>query len=115
MALRHFEKFVAAAALTLVATLVACSSDGPSTPDDAVLAQGQQVYNGSCASCHGVDGGGGLGRKLAGQVEEVFPDIEDQIAVVRDGRPGTNMPAFGDRLSPEEIEAVVRYTREHLG
>ena len=115
MALRHLDKLVAAAALALAATLVGCSSDGPSTPDDPVLAQGQDVYNGNCASCHGIDGGGGLGKKLAGQVEEAFPDIEDQVAVVRDGRSGTNMPAFGGRLSVEEIEAVVRPDSEHLG
>jgi cytochrome c oxidase subunit 2 len=98
-----------------LAVLAGCGSDGPATPDDPTLARGQEVYNASCASCHGVDGGGGFGRKLAGEVEANFPDIEDQIAVVADGRDGTNMPAFRDRLSDEDIEAVVRYTRETLG
>ena len=42
----------------------------------------------------------------------IFPDPQDQIAVVTHGRGG--MPAFGERLSPEEIAAVVDYTRTVL-
>lgn len=38
-----------------------------------------------------------------------FPDEADQVQVVAEGRGG--MPSFGDRLSPEEIDAVVEYTR----
>jgi mono/diheme cytochrome c family protein len=43
---------------------------------------------------------------------ERYPDIADHIAVVRDRRRG--MPAWEDALTPEEIEAVVRYEREGL-
>jgi mono/diheme cytochrome c family protein len=42
---------------------------------------------------------------------ERYPDIADHI-VVRDRRRG--MPAWEDALTPEEIEAVVRYEREGL-
>ena len=50
------------------------------------------------------------GPKLSdGQVVERFPDVEDQIAVVTGGRGG--MPSFEGKLSPEEIAAVVEYTR----
>jgi mono/diheme cytochrome c family protein len=41
-----------------------------------------------------------------------YPDIEDQEAIVRDGR--GSMPSFRDRLTPEQISAVVAYTREDL-
>jgi mono/diheme cytochrome c family protein len=37
------------------------------------------------------------------------------VALVAGGVPGTSMRAFEDVLSAEEIEAVVRYTRESLG
>jgi mono/diheme cytochrome c family protein len=87
---------------------------GPATPDDPVLAQGQQIYQARCASCHGANGGGGLGPRLAGRMTERFPAIDDQIALVTNGVRGTNMRAFGEVLTPEEIEAVVRYTREAL-
>ena len=42
----------------------------------------------------------------------VYPDPADQIAVVTNGRGG--MPAFGEKLSEEEIAAVVEYTRTVL-
>jgi mono/diheme cytochrome c family protein len=40
--------------------------------------------------------------------------VADNIAVVANGIPGTSMRAFDTILSPEEITAVVRYTRESL-
>lgn len=106
---------VAALALAAPLGLAACGgSSGPPTPSDPVLAQGQQVFNARCASCHGVDGGGGIAPALAGRMTERFPDPADQIALVAGGVPGTSMRAFEDVLSPEEIDAVVRYTRESL-
>lgn len=100
-------------------SLAACSPgspDAPAGPDgqvDPVLEVGQSVYENECARCHGAEGGGGFGTKLAdGQVVIVYPDIADEIDVIANGRNG--MPAFSDRLDPEEIEAVARYTREAL-
>jgi mono/diheme cytochrome c family protein len=45
-------------------------------------------------------------------VEVRFSVLADQIRVVADGR--GSMPGFGGRYDPEELEAVVRYTREVL-
>ena len=45
---------------------------------------------------------------------ERFPKEADQIALVTNGVSGTSMRAFGELLTPEEITAVVRYTRESL-
>lgn len=93
-----------------------CSSDQGPTPaapaDDATLVLGQSVYAEQCARCHGSAGRGGSGPRLAGEVVAAYPDVEDEIALVAGGRRG--MPAFGGELSDEEIEAVVRYTREVL-
>jgi mono/diheme cytochrome c family protein len=87
-------------------------------PDDGGAAgggevSGQEVYADHCARCHGAEGEGGRGPTLAGgAVVEEYPEVEDQLDVVREGR-GT-MPAFGRRLSAEELRAVVDYTREEL-
>ena len=71
---------------------------------------GAELYSANCARCHGSDGGGGLGPQLSdGRVVDEFPDVLDEIAVVTDGQ--GSMPAFGDRLSPTEIDGVVEYTR----
>ena len=96
-----------------------CAEDAPDVPlgpdgqPDAVLALGRDVFASRCSTCHGSAGGGGTGLKLAGTVEETFPDPADQAEVIREGR--SNMPSFGGTLSAAEIDAVVRYTREVLG
>lgn len=112
---RRIGSAVAAVVLAAgVVVLAACGADVPATPSDPVLAQGQQIYGARCASCHGAAGGGGIAPALAGRMTERFPDIDDNIALVAGGVPGTSMRAFADILSPEEIEAVVLYTRETL-
>jgi cbb3-type cytochrome c oxidase subunit III len=94
--------------------VAACGgSGGAPTPSDPVLAQGQQVYQAHCVTCHGNKGQGGAGMKLAGKVAEHFPNIADQITVIQNGR--ASMPAWKNSLSPDEIRAVARYERECLG
>ncbi|MEQ8716227.1 MAG: c-type cytochrome [Acidimicrobiales bacterium] len=105
---------------TVAALTAACgASEPPEIPltndgqADPVLVEGAEVYSARCAACHGDDGGGGRGSKLAdGRMVEVYPDVADQLEVVNAGRRA--MPRFDDKLTPAEIEAVVRYTREVL-
>ena len=79
----------------------------------ALPKSGVEIYVAHCAGCHGSDGGGGAGPRLAGKVADDFPDIEDQIAFVTKGKGG--MPAFGGSLSAADIRLVVEYTRTDLG
>ena len=109
----------AGAALLVVLTLGACSPSAPDVPagadgrPDPVLVQGRDLYQANCVQCHSASGGGGSGPQLnGGAVVANHPDITDQIELVTNGKDG--MPAFGGRLGPDEIEAVVRYTREVL-
>lgn len=103
----------------LVGLAAACAGDAPEVPvgpdgrPDPVLVAGRDLYSGRCANCHGTSGGGGQGPKLAdGRMVAQYPDVDDQIEVVTGGR--RQMPGFAGTLTPEEIEAVVRYTREVL-
>jgi mono/diheme cytochrome c family protein len=74
---------------------------------------GAAVYGSSCSSCHGAKGEGAIGPKLAGgAVVARFPNAQDETAVVTNGR--GSMPAWRNRLTPDQIEAVVEYTRTHL-
>jgi len=74
---------------------------------------GYDVYLENCARCHGQDGQGGIGPKLAGgAVVNAFPDEADQIRLVEGGE-GT-MPSFRGDLSPAQISEVVEYTRSGL-
>ena len=109
---RGIEALALVAALVFVVMLFA--NDGGGGSDDAAPASvGAQLYSSNCAGCHGADGGGGLGPKLAGQVTKDFPDIEDQIAFVAEGEGA--MPAFGGDLSEEQLRQIVEYTRTDLG
>lgn len=86
--------------------------DGSSTGAAAKSGPGYDVYLANCARCHGQDGQGGIGPKLAGVVTADFPDAREEVAVVRDGRAG--MPSFKDDLSAAQIQDVVAYTRTQL-
>jgi mono/diheme cytochrome c family protein len=77
------------------------------------VAAGDAIFRTNCSACHGAAGEGSIGPKLAGgAVVRKFPEIADQIALVSNGR--GIMPAWSGRLSSDEIEAVVRYTRDGL-
>ena len=101
-------------ALMSALLLASCAGEVPAVPSgDAQLVQGREVYARNCVGCHGVSGGGGTGSKLSdGVVVERFPDPAAQAEVVADGR--NQMPAFVGKLTDDEIDAVVRFTREGL-
>jgi cytochrome c6 len=72
------------------------------------------TYKTNCASCHGPDGrGSAVGKSLhtadfhSAQVKQ---QSDAQLAgVISEGR--GNMPAFGTRLSKDQIDALVKYIR----
>jgi mono/diheme cytochrome c family protein len=108
-----FEWLAVVAAVAFVVLLFANEPDDRSAPAASAPVSGDAVFAANCATCHGRDGRGGPAPVLAdGRVVDDFPDPADQIAFVTNGR--GRMPAFGGRLSPEEIEAVVEYTRTEL-
>src|SRR6185369_1409518 len=82
------------------------------------VTDGKRVYAEQCAGCHGDDGRGD-GPASAALVPKPrnFRDAafwKDRTAadvetVVRSGKKGTMMMAFGGALSDAEIAAVVRY------
>jgi mono/diheme cytochrome c family protein len=77
---------------------------------EVVAVDAAAVFADRCSGCHGPDGGGGRGPQLSdGRVAAAYPDIEDQIVVVTEGRDG--MPSFADRLTEDEIRAVVAFSR----
>ncbi len=83
---------------------------------DELMAEGEQVYNTFCASCHMANGQG---------VPPVFPslvgtpvatgDRDEHIRLVIDGVPGTAMQAFGKQLDAAQLAAVVHYERHSWG
>ena len=82
-------------------------------PGDTVAGEtdGARLFRTVCASCHGRTGEGGIGPTLIGIEDRLT--VDQHIAVVNAGR-GTQMPAFQNALTTDEIEAVVEYERNEL-
>jgi glucose/arabinose dehydrogenase len=75
--------------------------------DDGGGVDGAEVYRVHCSSCHGDDARGGVGPSLIDVADRLT--VAQHLSVVRHGRGG--MPAWGDVLTPDEIEAVVAFER----
>jgi mono/diheme cytochrome c family protein len=72
------------------------------------------TYKTNCVSCHGQDGrGSAVGKSLHAadfHSAQVSHQSDTQLAgVIAEGR--GNMPAFGTRLSQDQISALVKYLR----
>jgi cytochrome c551 len=73
---------------------------GTAAVDTSAVAQ--TVFKQNCVSCHGVDLGGGVGPSL----QKVGARLtQQQIAATITNGKGV-MPAFKDKLKPEEIDAL---------
>jgi len=76
-----------------------------------VLAQGEVVYSETCAACHGPEGEGDVGPALNGSMHS-WHHVDNQLrSVVRDGIPNTGMPAHGEHLTDQEIDAVLSFIK----
>ena len=91
------------------------STDPPPTEpsldeeEEAVALTGAQIYEASCASCHGASLQGGAGPEL-GAGSEAAEESDSRIIVrITDGK-GT-MPAFGGSLSDDQIELLLEFLR----
>ncbi len=67
-----------------------------------------KLYQKHCAQCHGKDRLGGMGEALLPGNLTRLPKAK-AAAVIREGRPATQMPALGDRLTDTQIDALVKY------
>ena len=92
------------------------------TPDKKVIAAGRALYLHNCAACHGPDGlgDGDAGQSLSPSPAVLAYLITRPIAVDRyllwsisDGGAqfGSEMPAFKDDLSRDEIWDIIAYMR----
>jgi cytochrome c oxidase cbb3-type subunit 3 len=82
-----------------------------STPTPAATAatemDGKELFAKHCAGCHGVEGKGAFGPDLSADYQYGKTEIAAQESI-SSGRPG-NMPAFDQKLSPEEIKALTDF------
>ncbi len=72
---------------------------------------GQELWEGSCAKCHGLDGEGGYGPRIAGT--ELVDDPNAIERIVREGRGA--MPPVGRDWDDTEMDALNDYLEQNLG
>lgn len=73
---------------------------------------GAQIYAVQCASCHGPQGEGGIGKVLQASNFIQSQSTAELVTLIQEGRPGTLMAGFADRLSEQEIADIVAWVRE---
>ena len=81
---------------------------------DALMSEGEAIYNTQCVACHGAAGEGGVGKAIAGSAV-ALGDINTHLDVSIKGVAGTAMQAFGGQLSDTEMAAVITYQRNAFG
>jgi Tol biopolymer transport system component/mono/diheme cytochrome c family protein len=98
-------------------------ASGPANPlkaDAQSIQAGQQLYAANCVVCHGPAGKGdgtaaaGLSPRPADFTQHMTPGkhTDGQVFLwIRDGFPGTAMPAWKDKLSEQQIWQLVTYLR----
>lgn len=96
------------------------ASPAPPTPAASVdqLATARTNFATQCEGCHGPNGEGGLAKVDNKQIkvpslkaDHAVKHTDDElIKIVTNGEEA--MPAFKDKLSPEEITQLVRFVRE---
>jgi mono/diheme cytochrome c family protein len=84
---------------------------GGATQMASLMKAGSKVFANNCAVCHGANGQGGVGLKLAG-----FAALSSKSLVIHqilDG--GGIMPSFASKLSNKQIAAVATFIRNSWG
>ena len=82
----------------------------PSSPE--VIAEGKNLYNIACKSCHGVEAyGSPMAPALNNQLFLSETPDSAIYQIIAGGVPGTLMPAWGSRLSDYDLQALVAYLR----
>ena len=71
---------------------------------------GRELYERSCATCHGINGEGGIGNEINKGSNTDLNLSDDQIAGVITVGPG-NMPGYS-QLTPQQVQSLVAYVRE---
>jgi mono/diheme cytochrome c family protein len=117
-----------AAAVLAAATIASCASD-TETMSEAAVDRGGKLYQANCASCHGADLAGAANWKTRNDDGSYPPPPHDSsghtwhhpdrvlIEIIRDGSDfaQSRMPAFGDQLTDEDIEAILEHIKTHWG
>ena len=86
----------------LVATALAVAFAGTAFSADLAA---DPNYKAKCAMCHGASGEGKPAMKVAPLKDSAAKPEADLVATITKGK-APKMPAFGEKLKPEDIKAL---------
>jgi cytochrome c oxidase cbb3-type subunit 3 len=70
------------------------------------IAAGKEIFTGTCANCHGIDGSGANGPNIQSMAATLGP--EGLYSTIHNGVPGSGMPSFG-MLGDDKLWQIVDY------
>lgn len=106
--LRQSFAFLVLIGASLLITPLSFVAGATAPPDRA------DIFKKNCTMCHGADGKGFAVLKTPNFIDPKWQKaIKDKEieATIKNGKKGTAMPAFGDKLKEDEIRAVMGYIR----
>jgi cbb3-type cytochrome c oxidase subunit III len=101
-----YFKTLAVASLLLIFGVALQASPAPDGGGD--------LYKAKCSMCHGADGKGYSALNTPDFTDpKVQASLTDKYIVdtIRNGKKGTAMPAFGEKLSEEQVHSLLMYLR----
>ena len=105
---------IASILLTIVAAATPTSSQTPNTRNSSkqiVSNEGKKLFEGRCAVCHGLDGGGGEhAPDIAHASSEKSRSDNELFRIIHDGLVPKGMPSFSS-IGDQKIRAVVGHLR----
>jgi len=118
--MRRLTSFAAVASFAAFALHADSPQDAQKSPAKRPLptassSGGQQIFDSSCASCHGLDGRGGeRAPDIATRPEIARLSDQDLLKVLRSGIPEKGMPSFAG-LGSAKLSALLSYVRSLQG
>lgn len=96
--------------LSIIVGLCACGVPENSTSLDMQENLGQKVYIKNCVMCHGKEGN--LNAMNARDLTVSMLSLAETEQAIAEGSPDKGMPAYGPRLSEEELTALTNYVMQ---
>jgi cbb3-type cytochrome c oxidase subunit III len=103
--LQVFASLLLASIVALLTNTVVQAAEGQ---------DGSTVYKQKCQMCHGPDGKGFPAIKTPDMTDpkwQASVSDKEMTEVIKNGKKGTPMPAFADKLKDDEIQAVIKFIR----
>lgn len=79
------------------------------------IAAGKMIFTGTCAACHGTDGGGGVGPNLTDDYWLHGGTLKDVFKTIKYGVQEKGMKSWKDDLSPVQIAQLASFVKSIKG